>query len=403
MDTALNKNLYDKKILLGVTGGIAAYKAAELTRQLIKQGADVRVVMTPAACEFVQSLTFQALSGHEVATQLLDEKAEAGMGHIQLARWADAVIVAPASADFIAKYNAGFADNLLLTLMLACDAPIFIAPAMNEKMYHQAVTQNNIQQLSAKGAIVLGPASGEQACGDVGLGRMLEAKDIATHINSHFAPKVLNGKKIVITAGPTHEAIDPVRYIANKSSGKMGYALAEMAIKQGAQVTLISGPVAISAPKRCELIQVLSANEMHEQVMDRVKGATIFIACAAVADYTPQQVKSQKIKKTDDLLVLNLCKTKDILADVAALKDAPYCVGFAAETHDVNEYAWKKLQDKKIDLICANLVGAKQGGFASDDNEITAFWQNGKKHFTMQAKLALARQIVELVAELSNI
>lgn len=393
-------NLHNKNIILGVTGGIAAYKAAELTRLLIKLGAKVRVVMTPAACEFVQPLTFQALSGNEVSTQLLDEKAESGMGHIALARWADGVIVAPATADFMAKFNAGFADNLLLTMMLACEAPVFIAPAMNEKMYHQAVTQNNIAALKDKGVTVLGPASGEQACGDVGLGRMLEADDIAKQLNAYYLPKSLQGEAVLITAGPTHEAIDPVRYIANKSSGKMGYALAEMAINAGAKVTLISGPVALGAPKGCTLIKVKSADDMHQQVMVCIKQHAIFIACAAVADYTPKQLETQKIKKTSANLVLALRKTKDILADVAALDEAPFCVGFAAETNDVEQYAKQKLKTKNIDLICANLVGAKQGGFAADENEIQAFWPEGQQHFLMQPKIMLASQIIKLVAKL---
>ncbi len=395
-------NLLNKNIILGVTGGIAAYKAAELTRLLIKQGANVRVVMTPAACEFVQPLTFQALSGHEVATQLLDEKAEAGMGHIALARWADGVVVAPASADFIAKYNAGIADNLLLTMMLACDAPIFVAPAMNEKMYHQAVTQTNIEQLKDKGVHVLGPASGEQACGDVGLGRMLEAIDIATSVSAFFLPKILNGINVLITAGPTHEAIDPVRYIANKSSGKMGYALAEMAVKAGANVTLVSGPVALNAPKNCNLLLIKSAEDMHQQVMVHIKEQDIFIACAAVADYTPESIEQHKIKKSSDQLTLKLRKTKDILADVASLKSTPFCVGFAAETQNIELYAKQKLETKKIDLICANLVGAKQGGFAADENEVFAFWQQGKQHFPMQSKLSLASELMALIARLKT-
>lgn len=392
--------LNNKNIILGVTGGIAAYKSAELTRLLIKQGADVRVVMTPAACEFVQPLTFQALSGHEVATQLLDEKAEAGMGHIELARWADGVIVAPATADFIAKYNAGFADNLLLTMMLACDAPIFIAPAMNEKMYHQAVTQDNINDLKTKGVQILGPASGEQACGDVGFGRMLEASELSQQLSQYYLPKSLEGEHVLITAGPTHEAIDPVRYIANKSSGKMGYALAEMAQKAGAKVTIVSGPVALNAPKGCDVISVKSAEDMHQQVMSRIKQQSIFIACAAVADYTPEQTENKKIKKSSDNLVLNCRKTKDILADVAALKTPPYCVGFAAETNDVETYAKKKLDTKKLDLICANLVGAEQGGFAKDDNAIHAYWKQGEKQFEMQPKTLLAKELILLVSEL---
>lgn len=393
-------NLLNKNIILGVTGGIAAYKSAELTRLLIKQGAHVRVVMTPAACEFIQPLTFQALSGNEVATQLLDEKAEVAMGHIELARWADAIIVAPATADFIAKLNAGFADNLLLTLILACDSPIFIAPAMNEKMYHQVVTQNNINELKAKGVIVFGPSSGEQACGDVGLGRMLEAVDLTEKLDNHYLPKCLANKQVLITAGPTHEAIDPVRYIANKSSGKMGYALAQMAIQAGAQVTLVSGPVSLEPPKQCSVIKVNSAAEMHEQVMLQIDKNTIFIACAAVADYTPSDAKDQKIKKSEDNLILNLSKTKDILADVAALNHPPFCVGFAAETQEVEHYAKKKLINKKIDLILANLVGQEQGGFASDDNAIHAFWTNGEKKFDMQPKTQLASKIIKLIAKL---
>lgn len=392
-------NLLNKNIILGVTGGIAAYKAAELTRLLIKQGAKVRVVMTPAATEFVQPLTFQALSGNEVASKLLDEKAEAAMSHIALARWADLVIVAPASADFIAKYHYGMADNLLLTVLLACDAPVFVAPAMNEKMYHQAVTQDNINQLRAKNVEILGPASGQQACGDVGLGRMLEASDIVAQVVAFLGPQWLVGKRVLITAGPTHEAIDPVRYLANKSSGKMGYALAKMALKAGAKVTLVSGPVALAPIADCDTVKVNSAEEMYDNVMQKVEGQDIFIACAAVADYTPLKVSGHKMKKSQDTINLQLTKTKDILAAVAQLKDKPYCVGFAAETDDVESYAKQKLINKKADLIIANKVGAKRGGFASDENEVTAFWCDGQKHFKMMPKQLLAEQLVALIAE----
>ena len=394
-------HLLNKNIVLGVTGGIAAYKSAELTRLLIKQGAQVRVVMTPAATEFVQPLTFQALSGYPVSTLLLDEKAEMAMGHIELARWADAIVVAPASADFIAKLTHGEANNLLLTVILASDKPLFIAPAMNEKMYHQQVTQANLAILDDRDIQILGPASGSQACGDVGFGRMLEAQEITEQVNLFFMPQILNGVKVLITAGPTHEAIDPVRYIANKSSGKMGYALARMAIKAGAEVTLVSGPTALAAPKGCNVLNVTSASDMYQQVMQAIDQQDIFIACAAVADYTPEP-QPQKIKKSAHELVLKLKKTKDILASVSALALAPFSVGFAAETNDVENYAKQKLENKKCDLICANKVGASEGGFGVDENAITAYWKQGEKHFKMMPKLELAKQLIGLIAEKFN-
>lgn len=392
-------NLHNKNVIVGVTGGIAAYKAAELTRLLIKQGADVRVVMTPAAKEFVQPLTFQALSGHKVTTDLLDEQAEAGMGHIEMARWADAIIVAPASADFIAHYAMGFADNVLLAILLASHSQVFVAPAMNEKMYHKRSTQSNLGLLVKQSNQVLGPASGEQACGDVGLGRMLEANEIVVEMEQFFMPQILQNKNILITAGPTHEALDPVRYLANKSSGKMGYELAKTAIQAGANVTLVSGPVNLSAPIESRLISVTSAEEMYQAVMNNIDSKDIFIACAAVADYRPKKPEAQKIKKTDADIVLPLSKTKDILAAVGAINHSPFSVGFAAETQNLQNYAQDKLIQKSCDMICANQVGLSKGGFGSDENEVIVFWRDGQKHFKMQSKSSLAQKLITLIAE----
>lgn len=392
--------LLNKKILLGVTGGIAAYKAAELTRLFIKQGAQVRVVMTQAATEFVQPLTFQALSGNEVSRELLNEKAEQGMGHIELARWADVIVIAPATADFIAKYQNGLADNLLLAVLLASDKPVFIAPAMNEKMYQHAATQYNLKMLSQRKVNVLGPAQGEQACGDVGFGRMLEPTQINEAINEFFAPKILTGKRILITAGPTHEAIDPVRYIANKSSGKMGFALAQAAVNLGATVQLIVGPVQLQEPKSCERINVVSAQDMYDSVMKEIKYTDIFIACAAVADYSPARKADQKIKKSESKLTLELNKTQDILSAVTVLDSAPFTVGFAAETQNVQAYAQKKLQAKNCDVICANDVSDERIGFASDSNAVTAFWNNGEQQFLTQPKLQLAKHLLQLIHQL---
>ena len=323
-------SIIKKKILLGVTGGIAAYKSADLIRQLVKAGAEVRVVMTPAAAEFVQPLTYQALSGHKVYSDIFDAEADSAMDHIELARWADLMVVAPASANFIAKMLDGYADNLLLTLCLASKQAVAIAPAMNQQMYLNQATQDNIQGLKARGVKVWGPAQGEQACGDVGPGRMLEPDAIMLLIDENFKPGRLSGKKVLITAGPTHEAIDPVRYIGNRSTGRMGYALAREAIQAGAEVTLISGPVSLDSPAGVNCIPVTSALEMRDAVIEQVSGVDIFIACAAVADYRVADVATQKIKKSGNRMQLELIPNPDIVREVTALENKPFTLGLVS-------------------------------------------------------------------------
>ncbi len=395
-------SLQGKRIVLAVTGGIAAYKAAELTRRLKDEGADVRVVMTKGAREFVTPLTFQAVSGNPVHTDLLDPAAEAAMGHIELARWADLVLIAPASADVIAKLAAGLADDLLTTLVLATAAPVLVAPAMNQQMYAHPATQANLATLKARGVLLLGPASGNQACGEVGPGRLLEPLELVAMVSAYFVPKALLGRKIVITAGPTREPIDPVRYLSNHSSGKMGYALAEAAAAAGAEVVLVSGPVSVATPPGVRRLDVDSAAEMHAAVMNEVPGSAIFIGCAAVADYRLANVAPQKIKKTSDELELKLVKNPDILAEVAARPDRPFCVGFAAETEQVLTHAESKLQRKKLDMICANDVSQSGLGFGCDDNAVTVLIRQADKvvqqALPAQNKRLLARALIALVA-----
>jgi phosphopantothenoylcysteine decarboxylase/phosphopantothenate--cysteine ligase len=390
--------LGNKKILLGITGGIAAYKSAELVRLLIKAGAEVRVVMTPAAREFVQPLTYQALSGHRVYIDLFDAEADSAMDHIELARWCDLLLIAPATADFLGKLNAGYADNLLLTLCLACKQPLAVAPAMNQQMYANASTQQNLEQLAAKQVLLWGPASGDQACGDVGPGRMLEAEQLLQQVESHFIPGCLAGRKLLLTAGPTREAIDPVRYISNRSSGKMGYAIAEAARQQGAEVILVSGPVALAAPAGVRLVNVESAQQMYDAVMQEAEGSDIFIACAAVSDYRVDHAAEQKIKKSDETLSLHLVLNKDILAAVSALRQRPFCVGFAAETQDVEKYALGKLRQKNLDMIAANHVAAGRGGFETDYNQLEVYWPDGHRSIEQASKAEVAKQLIELVA-----
>jgi phosphopantothenoylcysteine decarboxylase/phosphopantothenate--cysteine ligase len=392
------QSLSNKKVLLGITGGIAAYKSAELVRLLIKAGAEVRVVMTPSAQKFVQPLTYQALSGHRVYLDLFDAEAESAMDHIELARWCDLLLVAPASADFLGKMNAGYADNLLLTLCLASPQPVAVAPAMNQQMFANPATQENIKQLAAKQVLLWGPAAGEQACGDVGLGRMLEAQQLLDNVLQHFSPRQLAGVKLLLTAGPTREAIDPVRYISNRSSGKMGYALAAAAIEQGASVTLVSGPVALPAPAGADLIAVESAQQMYAAVMQRAPTSDVFIACAAVSDYRVDQAANQKIKKSSDSLSLKLVLNADILATVSAHEPRPFCVGFAAETQDVEKYALGKLQQKNLDMIAANLVG-DGSGFETDFNQLEVFWRDGRHSIGHASKAEVAKQLIELIAE----
>ncbi|MDH5355104.1 MAG: bifunctional phosphopantothenoylcysteine decarboxylase/phosphopantothenate--cysteine ligase CoaBC [Gammaproteobacteria bacterium] len=388
-----------KKIVLGVTGGIAAYKAAELLRLLIKAGAEVRVVMTPAACEFVQPLTFQALSGHRVYTDIFDGEAESAMDHIELARWADLMVVAPASADFIAKMRQGYGDNLLLTLCLAEKKSIAIAPAMNQQMYANLATQENLKVLAERGTLIWGPNAGEQACGDVGLGRMLEAEAVLRLINIHFQPGKLTGKRVLITAGPTRESIDPVRYISNHSSGKMGYALAQAARQAGADVTLVSGPVNLAAPPGVQRISVESAVEMFDAVMGYVDVSDIFIACAAVADYRVAQQSQQKIKKTSDQMVLSLTPNPDIVSAVTGVDEPPFTLGFAAETENLEQYAADKLSRKKLDMIAANRVGNSETGFGTDSNEILLLWAGGKQLLPLAGKPEIARQLIDILAD----
>jgi phosphopantothenoylcysteine decarboxylase/phosphopantothenate--cysteine ligase len=391
--------LGNKKILLGVTGGIAAYKAAELLRQLIKAGAEVRVVMTPSAQEFVQPLTYQALSGHRVYIDLFDAEAESAMDHIELARWCDLLLVAPASANFLGKLNAGYADNLLLTLCLASKQAVAVAPAMNQQMFANAATRDNIDQLNARKVLVWGPADGEQACGDVGPGRMLEPAQLVNNVAQHFMPGKLDGVELLLTAGPTREAIDPVRYISNRSSGKMGYALAEAALKEGASVTLVSGPVALSAPPGAILVAVESAQQMYDAVMRQASQSDIFIACAAVTDYRVDQVAGHKIKKTAGEMSLQLVQNADILDAVSALERRPFCVGFAAETQNLEKYALGKLKKKNLDMIAANQVGDGNSGFETDFNQLEVFWPQGRQSLERASKTEIAKQLIDLIVE----
>jgi phosphopantothenoylcysteine decarboxylase/phosphopantothenate--cysteine ligase len=393
------RTLINKKILLGVTGGIAAYKAAELLRLLIKAGAEVRVVMTPSAQEFVQPLTYQALSGHRVYLDLFDAQADSAMDHIELARWCDLLLVAPASANFLGKLNAGYADNLLLTLCLASKHPVAVAPAMNQQMFANAATRNNISQLNARNVLVWGPAEGEQACGDIGLGRMLEPEQLVNNVALHFRPGKLDGVELLLTAGPTREAIDPVRYISNRSSGKMGYALAEAALKEGASLTLVSGPVALPAPPGAKLVLVESAQQMYDAVMQQASQSDIFIACAAVTDYRVDQAAVHKIKKSADSMSLQLIPNDDILAAVSSLEQRPFCVGFAAETQNLEKYALSKLKKKNLDMIAANQVGDRNSGFETDFNQLEVFWTEGRQSIERASKTEIAKQLIDLIVE----
>jgi phosphopantothenoylcysteine decarboxylase / phosphopantothenate---cysteine ligase len=393
--------LTGKRILLGVTGGIAAYKAAILLRLLKEYGADVRVVMTQNANEFITPLTMQALSGKPVHTELLDTEAESAMGHIDLARWADLILIAPASANFIARYAHGFAEDLLSTLCLAAEAPVLIAPAMNQQMWLNAATQENLEKLRTRGIGILGPAEGEQACGENGPGRMLEPDEIVLLTAKSFETNILTGSRLLITAGPTREAIDPVRYISNRSSGKMGYAVAMAAIEAGAEVDLISGPVNIARPERAEVINVTSTAEMYSAVMQKISDTDIFISAAAVADYSLQSVSEQKIKKTSESFELKLKKNPDILSEVAALENRPFTVGFAAETENLESNAQSKLQSKKLDMIAANQVGDGLG-FDTEMNALTVFWKSGKKYLQEAPKTKLARNLINLIADQYN-
>jgi phosphopantothenoylcysteine decarboxylase/phosphopantothenate--cysteine ligase len=391
-------SLKNKNIVLGVTGGIAAYKAAELTRLLIKEGSKVRVVMTEAAQAFITPLTLQALSGEAVRSELFDPAHEAAMGHIELARWADLVLVAPATANLLAKLAHGRADDLLSTLCLATKAPIAVAPAMNQQMWLSDATKDNMKQLQARNVVILGPDSGDQACGETGPGRMLEPAAIVARIKNEFAPKRLENKRILITAGPTREPIDPVRYLSNRSSGKMGFAMAIAALQAGAEVMLIAGPVSLEINKAVNRINVETAATMHTKVIENIDSCDIFIATAAVSDYRPEFMEAQKIKKDADQLTLSLTKNPDILADVAGRSSKPFCVGFAAETQNLEHYARQKLISKNLDMIIANPVDNGRG-FDQEDNTLHVFWKDGDKAFATAPKTELARQLIHLIAE----
>ena len=398
--------LQGKKILLGISGGIAAYKTPELVRRLKEKGADVRVVMTEGAKAFITPLTLQAVSANAVSDSLLDTQAELAMGHIELAKWADFILIAPATADIIAKIAAGMANDLLTTLCLATAAPIAIAPAMNQQMWHNQATQKNINTLTAWQYTLFGPGAGEQACGDVGLGRMLDVPELvdltcqaiaAGNNNTSAEQRPLTGQKWVITAGPTREAIDPVRYISNHSSGKMGFAIAAAAQELGAEVTIISGPVNLTTPLNCKKIAVNSAIEMHQQALTYAPKSDVFVACAAVADYRIDNIANEKIKKSQDTMQLNLIKNPDIVADVAALENKPFTVGFAAETQDVKHYAQDKLARKNLDMIAANNVATAGQGFNSDNNALTVFTPNDEKELSLMNKSELAKQLVQYI------
>ena len=395
-------SLQNINVLLGITGGIAAYKTPDLVRKLKAQGANVRVVVTESAKSFVSPLALQAVSGNTVSDDLLDPAAEAAMGHIELARWADVLLVAPATANFIAKLANGLADDLLATLCLATTAPIYIAPAMNQQMWQASATAENMQTVQDRGIGVFGPDQGEQACGEIGPGRMMEPEDLVTELSKVITHPVLAGKKITITAGPTREHIDPVRYITNHSSGKMGYALARAAKLMGAEVTLVSGPVNIPAPNVDKLHKVVTAEDMQNAVMQDINSCDIFIGCAAVADYKPTESVDHKIKKSNIELTLTFVRNPDILASVAALEKAPFTVGFAAETQNVSGYAKDKLQRKKLDMIAANDVSQKDIGFNSDSNQLQVFWKSGDVTLGKADKQTLATQLLQLISEHFN-
>jgi phosphopantothenoylcysteine decarboxylase/phosphopantothenate--cysteine ligase len=395
-------HLFNRNVLLGVTGGIAAYKSAELIRQLQEQGANVRVIMTQGAMEFITPLTLQALSGNPVHTQLLDAEAEQGMGHIELARWADLLLIAPATADVLARLVAGRADDLLTTAALATAAPLLVAPAMNQQMWLDPATTDNIATLSRRGVHLVGPASGEQACGDIGPGRMEQPAVIVAAAASLFQNGLLAGKRVVITAGPTREALDPVRYISNHSSGKMGYALARAATEAGASTTIISGPVSLDVPDKVRRLSVESATQMLDQSLALLKECDIFIACAAVADYRPATKEQQKIKKGPEQVTLQLVRNPDIVTAVAESENRPFTVGFAAETNDVLSYARDKMQRKGLDMIVANDVSDPSIGFNSEHNAATVLWSGGEQALPRASKDSIARHIIELIAKIQR-
>ena len=400
----------NKRILVGVTGGVAAYKSPDLVRRLLERGADVRVVMTEAAKAFITPLTLQAVSGHPVFQHLLDTDAESGMGHIELARWAETIVVAPATANFISKVAHGEANDLLSALILASEAELIIAPAMNQQMWQNRATRENLKMLETRGIRTIGPAQGNQACGENGPGRMTEPEQIAQQILGDGIPQLLEGKSVLITAGPTWEAIDPVRGITNHSSGKMGFSVARAAIDFGAEVTLISGPVNLETPSRLRRINVISAEQMRDQVMQHVDTADIFISVAAVADYRPVQVASQKIKKNDEQTTITLVRNPDILAQVAASPNRPFTVGFAAETENLVDNAYNKLKAKNVDMIVANDVAGNEDVFDSEDNAVTLLYfrneanrNNDKVDQSTIARTDKYRLAVRIIEEISGL
>ena len=389
--------LLHRKIVVGVTGGVAAYKAAELVRLLGKSGADVHVVLTEAGARFVTAVTFQALSGNTVWTDLWDARMPNNMAHIDLGRDADAILVAPATADFIARLAQGRADDLLTTLCLARDVPLIVAPAMNRQMWEAAATQRNVALARGDGVTLFGPAAGEQACGEVGMGRMLEPEELVERLEGYFVAKHLAGRKVVLTAGPTFEAIDPVRGITNISSGKMAYSLARACVQAGADVVLVSGPVALSVPVGVRRVSVAGARDMRDAVLAALPGADVFIGVAAVADYRPLEIAEHKLKKKDGILTLSLTPNPDILAEVAALPDAPFCVGFAAESQDLDAYAEGKRRNKRLPMLVGNLV---QDGMGADDNLVVLYDDAGRHPLPRAPKAEVARSIVEHLAGL---
>jgi len=390
-------SLQDKKILLGVSGSIAAYKSPDLVRRLKERGAIVRVVLTASAEKLVSPTVFQAVSGEAVRGDLWDKEAEAAMGHIELAKWADMILIAPATANVIAQLAGGTADSLLTTLCLATDAPLVIVPSMNQQMYRNDTTQANINQLGNRNVRFIGPEIGDQACGDNGPGRMTEPAEIVAQLVQADTAGALRGLKVMITAGPTRELIDPVRFVSNRSSGKMGFAVARAAADAGADVTLIAGPVSLPTPPGIARFNVETALEMHEAVLSRIDDQDIYIGAAAISDYRPESVPEQKIKKNADRFVLEMVKSPDVLADVAALPEPPFTVGFAAETQKLEEHARSKLERKRLDMIVANLVGLDLG-FDRDDNAATVFWPDGQEPLPNMSKSELSRRLIAVIA-----
>jgi phosphopantothenoylcysteine decarboxylase/phosphopantothenate--cysteine ligase len=391
--------LQGRRLLLGVTASIAAYKSCELVRHLRERGAEPRVVMTPAATRFVGPITLQALSGRPVRVHLLDPEEEVGMDHIALARWAEALLVAPATADFIGRLAHGLADDLLTTLCLATTAPLFVAPAMNQQMWLNTATQANCRVLRERGIQILGPAEGEHACGETGPGRMLEPDLLVQYLTKHLGNRPLAGLRVLVSAGPTREEIDPVRFISNRSSGKMGFAIAQAAVEAGAGVTLVTGPVGLCTPIGVQRIDVQTASEMRRAVLVHARSSDIFVAAAAVADYVPERRADHKLKRTSYRLDLSLVPTPDILGEVAGLRRRPFLVGFAAETEDLQLRARGKLRSKGLDMVAANLVGVEDIGFETDDNALTVLWDGGQHEIPKASKLVAARELLQLVSD----